>query len=131
MRRVWLWGPVIAYMAIIFWESSLTNAPLPGRLSDKVAHALGYGLLGGLVARALAGGFPRPLSWSGVILSVAVATLYGASDELHQHYVPGRTADLNDLIADAAGAALGVIAVWACGILWPRVARAFAISRDL
>jgi len=109
-------------MAVIFWESSLTTAPLPGGMSDKVAHAMGYALLGGLVARAMAGGFPVPFSlWSGAG-SVAITVLYAISDEWHQRFVPGRSADVQDLLADAIGAVVAVSFMYACGILWPRVA---------
>jgi VanZ family protein len=118
-------------MAVIFYESSLADAPLPGGMSDKLAHAIGYAVLGGLVARAVAGGFPLALSPSGAALSVVIAVAYGASDEWHQSFVPGRTADLRDLLADATGAVAAVGAVWACGILWPLVARRRAPSRDL
>ncbi len=131
MRRLWLWGPVIAYMAVIFYESSMTNAPLPPHWSDKFAHAVGYALLGGLVARAVAGGFPRPLTALSAFVSVGIAVLYGASDEWHQRFVPGRTADLHDLAADAIGAVVAVSVVGACGILWPRLADRLAQRRDL
>jgi VanZ family protein len=131
MRRLWLWGPVVAYMAVIFYESSLTDAPLPGGMSDKLAHATGYALLGGLVARAMAGGFPLPLGPASAMTSLAMSVLYGASDEWHQRFVPGRTADLRDLLADAVGAAVAVSIVWACGILWPRLARRRAPSSDV
>jgi VanZ family protein len=117
-------------MAVIFYESSLTEAPLPGGMSDKLAHATGYGLLGGLVARAMAGGFPAPIGVSSAIASLAISILYGASDEWHQRFVPGRTADLRDLLADAIGAAVAVGVVWACGILWPRLAERWTPSRD-
>jgi VanZ family protein len=131
MRQLWLWGPVIVYMAAIFYESSLMDAPIPGGLSDKIAHAMGYAALGGLVARAVAGGFPRPLDRWSVMLSVAICVLYGASDEWHQRFVPGRTADVRDLGADAIGAAAAVSLAWVCGILWPRLARHRAPHRDL
>ena len=39
---IFLWAPVIAYMALIFYLSSLTNPPLPAEGSDKMWHALGY-----------------------------------------------------------------------------------------
>lgn len=123
VRRLWLWGPVVLYMAVIFYESSMTSAPLPGGMSDKVAHAGGYAVLGGLLARATAGGFPRPMHWRSMWISLAIAVSYAASDELHQRFVPGRTADLGDLAADAAGAAAAVGVAWACGILWQRLAQ--------
>jgi VanZ family protein len=36
-----------------------------------------------------------------------IATAYGAIDEFHQSFVPGRSSTVADGIADAAGAALG------------------------
>lgn len=122
MRRLWLWGPVVAYMALIFYESSLSVAPLPSAVSDKLAHALGYGLLGALTARAMAGGFPRPLTVGAAAVSLLVTIGYAVSDEWHQRFVPGRSADVNDLAADAIGAVVAVGAFWACGILWQRLA---------
>lgn len=130
-RAVWLWGPVVAYMAVIFYESSLHAAPLPSAISDKVAHAIGYAVLGALAARAVAGGFPLPLSATGAALSLAIAVGYGATDEWHQRFVSGRSADVADLAADAVGAALAVGAVWACGIIWPRLASRRAPRRDV
>ena len=39
--------------------------------------------------------------------------MYGFSDEIHQRFVPGRVADVRDLIADTIGALVGVGVVWA------------------
>ncbi len=110
-------------MAVIFYQSSLTNAPLPRAVSDKVAHAVGYGVLGALVVRALVGGFPRPVNAAAAVIAVVMSVLYGVSDEWHQSFVPGRTADVSDLVADGTGAAIAVCVAWACGILWPRLVR--------
>ena len=37
--------------------------------------------------------------------------LVGAADEIHQHFLPGRVAGLDDWLADAVGAGLGLILV--------------------
>ena len=112
-----LWAPVVVYMGAIFFVSSLHSAPLPSGLSDKPAHALAYVGLACLVARALAGGLPPRMTRMDVVVGLALTILYGASDELHQWFVPGRSADVADVLADAVGAAVGLIACWAWGIL--------------
>ena len=43
-----------------------------------------------------------------MLLSIASSSLYGITDELHQHYVPYRNADLTDVLADIFGSILGV-----------------------
>jgi VanZ family protein len=110
-RKRWLstWGGVIGYCVLIFALSSQPDltppAPLP--LSDKPAHLLEYGILGWLWARAVRASRP---GWAAlaVLLSTLIFTgSYGLSDEWHQYYVPGRFADLRDVLADAFGGTLG------------------------
>ena len=118
MNPVSLWGPVVIYMAAIFYASSLTVVPGPvGWFSDTFLHMACYGGLALLALRALARG-----RWSGVSLGVAIgawliATLYGVSDEWHQLYVPGRTAEIRDLLNDTAGALAAAGAAGAWGIM--------------
>ena len=116
-RPLALWGPVVGYMLLIFFLSGRPDIELPGPASDKQLHSLGYAGLGGLVARAAAGGLGRPVSWRHAAIAVAVATAYGATDEWHQSFVPGRVPDLFDLRADAIGAVVGTFACWAWGII--------------
>jgi 6,7-dimethyl-8-ribityllumazine synthase len=82
-----LWGPVAAYMALIFFLSSRPDIQLPGPESDKAWHSVGYAGLGALVTRAAAGGLGQPVSLGHAVLAVAVATMYGATDEWHQSFV--------------------------------------------
>jgi len=111
-----LWVPVVIYMAAIFYASSLPEITLPPG-GDKPWHFIGYTGLGVVLARAFAGGFFRRVAASSAALSVAVGIAYAASDEIHQMFVPGRSAELADLFADAAGIIIGTAACWACGII--------------
>ena len=118
-RWAWIWLPAIAQMAAIFVASSFSQLPsLPGGLTNHTGHFVGYALLGALLLRALA-----QATWSGVTRYTAIVAwlcgiAYGISDELHQAFVPPRTPALDDLAADAIGAAVGIGAV----LLWRRVA---------
>ena len=102
------WGPAIAWMALIFALSSRSRVPGLGRLPDLVTHGIGYLVLSFLVTRALSLG-PR-LGSASLLLAVAVATLYGVSDEIHQAFVPGRHPDPWDVGKDALGAVVGALA---------------------
>ncbi len=103
------WLPVIAYCVIIFAVSSMSQ-PLPVKVEipffDKFLHAVEYGILSYLLIRALTG-TQAGLSRRAVLISaVLIATLYGASDEFHQMFVPGRNPDILDLLSDFVGAAI-------------------------
>ena len=117
-RVVQAWGPAAAMMALLFLVSSIPGASLVSWSGYNVtAHALAYGVLGGLVVHALAGARWRGITAGRAAGAVFVAGLYGLSDEFHQRFVPGRTAELLDLGADVSGALCGVLLVWACGIV--------------
>lgn len=109
IRNIKLWGPVGLYMGVLFALSSQPELPpVPGLdeldWSDKIKHFMGYAVLGALLWRALGDGVAK---WRRFWLSVGIATLYGLTDEIHQIYVPGRSFDPLDLLADALGAAAG------------------------
>lgn len=107
----WLWGPVVLQMAVIFLASSIHNlSRIPGGFSDKSGHSIGYGLLGLLLVRAIAGGRLRNATLAGACVAIVVATLYGVSDEFHQSFVPGRDSDRYDVLADFTGATLAAAA---------------------
>ena len=78
--------------------------------TDKPLHWLAYLGLAIVVVRALARGLPRRIGFGLAATALAITIGYGATDEVHQMFVPGRTADLYDLMADAAGALVGTIA---------------------
>lgn len=99
----------LLWAAVIFVASS-SSSPFPfvprALLSqDKLLHLGAYALLGAFVRSALDGArLPPAVAF---LLAVALATVYGVTDELHQSLVPGRDMSAGDLLADALGAALG------------------------
>ncbi len=74
----------------------------------KTAHVTEYAVLGVLMARALRRG--RSLPFPGfLLLGWLFATVYAATDEFHQSFVPGRTPKVTDVALDSCGAALGTV----------------------
>ena len=108
-----LWLPVGVWMGAIFWLSSqphLPSMPIIGAIDwgDKIEHAIAYGIGGWLTWRALGG---RMSGWRRVIVAIVIASAYGLTDELHQHFVPPREFDVFDLTADSVGAAIATFAL--------------------
>jgi VanZ family protein len=103
-RRLIDAGLALGYMTLIFVLSAQSTFPqaLAGIWTfDKVIHGVEYGVLAILIARAL-----RPRSGAAFAAAV-LASVYGATDEAHQYYVPGRSSDRYDILADAVGAVIG------------------------
>ncbi len=109
VRHLWFWGPVIAYVALIFYLSSLSDISLAAPYPDHILHAGEFFALAILVARALNGGLQRPISPRTMLLAFLFCVLYAVSDEIHQMFVPNRYADLTDVLSDVVGAALGLV----------------------
>ena len=92
--------PALAWGALIYALSSrpTTFVPLASG-TDKLAHFAAYAVLGYLLVRAHAAA--RWPLWA----AAAVGLAYALSDELHQSFVPGRSAEVADWVADALGVA--------------------------
>ena len=110
MRRALLWGPPIVYMAVIFGFSSQSD-PMPyvtQHVWDKLLHLTEYAGLAVLFARAVAG--EGLTAASAVVAAIVLTSAYGASDELHQAFVPHRDSDVRDWVADTLGSVVGASA---------------------
>jgi len=103
-------------MAAIFYASSVSVPPIPSG-TDKPLHALAYLGLAVVVVRAVVGGLPGWIDLWVATTAVLITVGYAVTDEVHQMFVPGRSADVYDLLADAAGATAGTAACWAWGIM--------------
>jgi VanZ family protein len=104
------WFPIILYCLLIFIQSSypsIKRAPELPHL-DKVLHFIAYALLGALFLRAFKTSRIKNNVKLMLILSILLSSLYGISDEIHQYFVPYRSADLMDVLADILGGIIGV-----------------------
>jgi VanZ family protein len=131
--RRWLvaWLPAVLWAGVIFGLSSIPGTQLPPvdlPQADKLAHLLVYSVLGALVLRGvrrksfgrgvtrLAAGASVDVGagvgwrWGDFAVAITLTTLYGISDEIHQHWTPNRTPDWHDVVADLSGAGLGALA---------------------
>lgn len=98
--RRWAYVAAIAGLIVIASSRSAVEGPKVEHF-DKVVHFSVYGLLATLVVRA----WGRPRS----VWAVVAVSAFGVSDELHQHFTPGRSMEFADWVADTLGAA---VAVW-------------------
>ncbi len=111
MRLRWLWIFPLAVALTIVWLSAQSHYPMGIQLPpplDKVAHASVFAFLA--VALDLALKFNRPdlPMYRRHLLAFLAASLYGATDEWHQLFVPGRACEFGDWVADTLGGGLGL-----------------------
>jgi len=109
IRALWRYGPAAAWAGLIFFLSSLESPPGSRSVPDWISHGIAYLVLSALLCRALHGAAGR-LSARTLLATIALATAYGITDELHQRAVPGRDASVADVGKDFVGAALGAVA---------------------
>jgi VanZ family protein len=104
------WLVLIAWMALITYWSNQPSLPIDQpRIADamhnfqhRAAHVLAYGLMG-LLAWWATDGKPRA-----ILMAIAITSIFGATDELHQSFIPGRRAAIDDWLLDTASAAAAI-----------------------
>ncbi|MCO4322696.1 VanZ family protein [Aliidiomarina quisquiliarum] len=102
-------GRLIFILTLVLVSFALLaqRPPKPAAFSfqhaDKVAHIGVFFVLALTLHLAF-----RPRVWAGMLLLL----LYGVAIEIIQHYVPGRGAELLDVVADMVGAATFYTAWW-------------------
>lgn len=101
VKRITAYVPALIWAALVIFIGGRSNVPtvessLP---LDKIAHFFMYGALGALATRGwLKAQRPRRL-----VIVLVLAMAVGVADEIHQRWVPHRTSDVKDWIADAVG----------------------------
>ncbi len=109
------WLPVCLYILLIIFVSSLPHPPVPRTdwiNIDKLYHFIEYSILGILVLRAFINSGRGILANYAVLWAIFVTMVFAATDEIHQAFVPNRSASIADWIFDILGATIGAFAMY-------------------
>ena len=136
--RLWRYGPVVLWLAFIFFASTdalaasntsrlvgpflrwlypaITDAQLASAhfITRKLAHFTEYALLALLAARAFRPSTKELLRRRWFWCALVLVAVYALLDEYHQSFVPTRTASIWDSLIDTAGGAtaLAILVLW-------------------
>ncbi|MGH9364175.1 MAG: VanZ family protein [Thermoanaerobaculia bacterium] len=119
---------------------ALTSWPKPPRVPfvsdipdfDKLVHVALYGAEAFFLYASVAWPGRAVFSLARALAVAATMAVWGAADEVHQHWIPGRSMEGEDVLADIAGAALGAVVASLLAKKTPSPSsRGAAATRDL
>jgi VanZ family protein len=106
------WLPILLWMGLIFFLSSIPSLRITEGLSDlilrKLAHMTEYAILFVLFWRGLSQSNSFPVK-KRLLAALVLTIFYAMSDEYHQTFVPGRAGRVWDVAIDTAGALGGLV----------------------
>jgi VanZ family protein len=93
------------YALLIFVVSTIPHIPTPlgFKGGDKVVHFIEYGIFSLLLFLAFFNSGKEFLKRNVYLFSILIGLVYGLFDEIHQKFVPGRSSDIFDFLADGLG----------------------------
>lgn len=111
LKMIKLWLPVLVCMGIIFYASSLSGSDIPSLFpfQDIAFHILIYLILALFFSHALKNTYTDIALSKVILFTIIFGIVYGITDELHQAFVPDRTASGLDVIIDGIGSFIGSI----------------------
>ncbi len=107
--RLWI-EPLLR---LLFPQASHAQLRLMHFIIRKAGHVVNYLILSLLLVWAIRRGRPG-VQFGWAASAWAFAACYSMIDELHQAFVPGRSASWHDVLLDSAAAALGQVIVLLC-----------------
>lgn len=119
---IWRLVPVGVYALVITLASSVSPAAST-KLSSNVFHPVEFAGLAFLAQIAAHGGAePRP-RWRRLLWVALACVAFGAADELHQRFVPGRDSAVADVGLDALGTVFGTLVYLVTHVLVRRLSQ--------
>lgn len=103
-----IWAPPLIYVPLIF---VLSIRPMPYAIAgnmDKLIHVVVYSLVGLLFTRTLVSGMHIEKKRTAIAIALFFSILLGALIEVAQNFIPYRDASFLDMVANGAGAFIGV-----------------------
>ena len=113
-KKKFLYIPLGLYWLLIFILTSIPGKHMPTLfgVSDKFKHFGAYLVLAFLLNFAIIlQGKYKKLSENSFYITLIITTIYGLFDEVHQIFIPGRSFDWWDLVADIIGSLVGIMLV--------------------
>jgi VanZ family protein len=99
-----LWAATFIWAAVIFYFSTMTGSNVPSVMPDFIPHFIEYAVFACLLTAAIwATKKQMPAGLIG-LWAICFTSIYAASDEFHQSFVPGRTPDVKDWAVDVLAA---------------------------
>ncbi|HVM61423.1 MAG TPA: VanZ family protein [Verrucomicrobiae bacterium] len=112
LQKTVFWFPSLLWAGLILFLSTIgRGGPSDETIEHKIGHIVVYATLGGTVVWALHRGQALRLSKS-LALAILITAAYGASDEWHQRFVPGRHSAFSDVMLDTTAGAVAVLAYY-------------------
>jgi len=108
MKKILFFTPAALYYTFIFYLSSRSHdIKIDVLFFDKVIHIVEFALLGFLLSFGYFMSLKSPLMVKAVLI-ICSGILLGGLDEFHQYFIPRRSVEFFDVIADAIGILTGL-----------------------
>ncbi len=100
------WLPPLLWAGVILIGTSLPQDAVPLQTAgiDKILHFTIYTVFAFLLTRQIS---EDTGPWRAVFGAVLITAAFGAADEWHQRFIPGRSTEFADWMADVSGAVAG------------------------
>jgi len=109
MRKILFFVPAILYYGLIFFLSSRSfDSQVDILFLDKGVHFLEFTLLGFLLASGYFLSLKSSVATKSYLTMIS-GMLLGGLDELHQYFVPTRSLEAMDFVADSIGSLAGLL----------------------